>query len=68
VTVLARAFSLDTLVLADVVAPGARSDDGLVTLFPGERHTFRVTGVGPDAADRLAGVVRCANEVIRPHA
>lgn len=68
VTVLARAFSLDTLVLADVVAPGARSDDGLVTLFPGERHTFRVTGVGPDAVDRLTGVVRCANEVIRPHA
>jgi hypothetical protein len=66
--VLARAFSLDTLVLADVVAPGARSDDGLVTLFPGERHTFRITGGGPGAADRLARTVRCANEVIRPHA
>lgn len=57
VTVLARAFSLDTLLLAD-------SDDGLVTLFPGERHTFRVTGVDPDATEHL---VRCANEVIRPH-
>lgn len=51
VTVLAQTFSLDTLLLAD-------ADDGLVTLFPGERHTFRVT----DPGDHL---VRCANEVIR---
>jgi len=46
VSVTARSFVRDLAVFADRLDPGAEADDMLVTLFPGESHTFRIAGLG----------------------
>ncbi|GAA3939813.1 glycoside hydrolase family 2 protein [Microbacterium soli] len=47
VTVSARSYVRDLFVLADRGHPDASVDTGLVTLLPGERCDFTVTGVPP---------------------
>ncbi|NYI06760.1 glycoside hydrolase family 2 protein [Allostreptomyces psammosilenae] len=72
VDVTATSFARDVALLADRAAPDAEVDDMLVTLLPGERHSFTVTtAAGLDATaltDPL--VLRCANDlstrVVRP--
>ncbi|GAA1878658.1 glycoside hydrolase family 2 protein [Lapillicoccus jejuensis] len=69
VVVEAQETMLDTVLLPDLVAPSARAESCLVTLFPGERHVFRVMGLGDADPTLLTGpeVLRCANEVTRAH-
>ncbi|WP_432561796.1 glycoside hydrolase family 2 protein [Kineococcus sp. SYSU DK003] len=61
VRVRAESFARDVTLLADVVAPDARVDDGLVTLLPGESHTFRVRSGAVVDAEEFAGALRTAN-------
>lgn len=59
----------DVCLLPDRLAPDAHTDTGLVTLLPGEVHTFRIVG-----SDDLAlpngvlpgGVLRSVNELVSP--
>ncbi len=44
VTVTARSLLRDLSLFADRLDPGAEADDMLVTLLPGESHTFTVRG------------------------
>ncbi|MBT2499639.1 glycoside hydrolase family 2 protein [Agromyces sp. ISL-38] len=45
-SVTAASLVKDLVLQADRIAPGARVDSGLVTLAPGDSHTFLVTGTG----------------------
>ncbi|WP_353808650.1 glycoside hydrolase family 2 protein [Agromyces sp. SYSU T00194] len=51
IVVLARSVLLDLCCLADRFDPGARVDSGMVTLLPGESHTFLVTTCARPTAD-----------------
>ncbi len=65
VAVTASALAVDIALLADRVAEDAVVDDLLVTLLPGETHTFTVrtaAAVEPGAFAHPL-VLRCANEV-----
>ncbi|MFC7327420.1 glycoside hydrolase family 2 protein [Marinactinospora rubrisoli] len=66
VTVTARTPLRDLALFADRLHPDAEADDMLLTLLPGESHTFTVRGgdPGPDGADRPP-VLRCVNEAVR---
>ncbi|MDL9978706.1 glycoside hydrolase family 2 protein [Microbacterium sp. ASV49] len=66
VTVVADGLVRDLTLLIDRVAPDARVDSGLVTLLPGESHTFRVTGVEELAATDVARpeVLRSGNQLV----
>ncbi|WP_432542942.1 glycoside hydrolase family 2 protein [Kineococcus sp. SYSU DK002] len=66
VRVRAQSLARDVTLLADVVEPGARVDDGLVTLLPGESRTFRVRSAAVADADAFAGALRTANRFGRP--
>ena len=48
VVVEATAFVRDLWLAADIFRVGATVDTGLITLLPGERHSFRVDGVAPE--------------------
>lgn len=65
VTVTAVSFLRDLTLLPDRLGPAATVDSGLVSLFPGESHVFRVKGVDAvtDAAVD-ARVLRTANELV----
>ncbi|WP_432510633.1 glycoside hydrolase family 2 protein [Kineococcus sp. SYSU DK001] len=66
VRVRAESFARDVTLLADAVTPDARVGEGLVTLLPGESHTFLVrTGAVVDAG-AFTGALRTANEFGRP--
>lgn len=56
----------DLAVLADKVDPGAVVDDMLLTLLPGESHTFRVTTTASLEATMLTSerVLRCGNQLL----
>ncbi len=65
VSVTARSFVRDLALFADRIDPAASVDDMLVTLMPGESHTFRITGLSrtPSVDEvRAAPVLRCAND------
>ena len=55
VRVTAGTFVHDLCLLGDRLHPAAVADSGLVTLLPGERHTFRVTGGPVPAAADVRG-------------
>jgi beta-mannosidase len=74
VDVSAATLALDVSVLADRIVPDGVVDDMLVSLLPGEAHTFLVSsgaGVSEDrvaelaAADVVASVVRSVNSCAR---
>ncbi len=66
VTVAAETLLRDVTLLVDKVHPDATVDSGLVTLLPGEAHTFRVRGAGAAAASAFADprVLRTGNELV----
>ncbi|MGN6126729.1 MAG: glycoside hydrolase family 2 protein [Humibacter sp.] len=66
VTVNAGSLVRDLTLLVDKVDPAARVDSGLVTLLPGESHTFHVTGTAvTDAAAYAAPtVLRSGNQLV----
>ncbi|MBE2998159.1 glycoside hydrolase family 2 protein [Nocardiopsis sp. HNM0947] len=68
ITATASSFARDTAVLADRLAPDAEADTMLVTLLPGESHTFTVrTDADLDtAALTSAPVLRSVNSLFRP--
>ena len=61
VTVTAHTLVRDLLLQADRLHPDARTDRGLVTLLPGESAEFAVAGWNGEAAQTLAGALRCVN-------
>lgn len=65
VTVTADALVRDLTLLVDKVAEDATVDSGLVTLLPGESHTFRVRGTVADASAFAAPtVLRSGNQLV----
>ena len=68
VTVTAASFARDVAVLADRLAPDAETDTMLVTLLPGESHTFTVRTSAELAPGALtsAPVLRSVNSLFRP--
>ncbi|GAA1550694.1 glycoside hydrolase family 2 protein [Kribbella hippodromi] len=64
VIVTANALTKDLCLFPDRLDPAARVDSGLVTLSPGESHTFHVTGAA--APEQLAyPVIRSANDLVQ---
>lgn len=70
VEVRAHTLVQDLALLADRVHPGARVDDMLVTLLPGEQVTFEVTAEPGAELSGLADpqVLRCTNQLVTPRA
>lgn len=66
VTVTARTLVRDLLLQADRLAPGARTDTGLVTLLPGERVTMGVRGWQAPDDGSGAAAVRSALYCVEP--
>ncbi|PZQ89132.1 MAG: beta-mannosidase [Leifsonia xyli] len=68
VTVTAETLLVDTTLLVDKLDAAASVDSGLVTLLPGEAHTFRVRGAGGAAASAFAEprVLRTGNQLVAP--
>jgi beta-mannosidase len=66
VTVTAQTLLRDATLLVDKVHPDATVDSGLVTLLPGESHTFRVRGAGAADAAVFADprVLRTGNQLV----
>lgn len=73
-TVTAQSLALDVSILADRVAPDGVVDDMLVTVLPGETHTFTVTTAETVSDERvaelgdpatLATVLRSVNSCLR---
>ena len=64
-TVTARALVRDAIVYADRLDPEAEVDDQIVTLLPGEAHTFRVSTSVPARDPRWmkAPVLRTVNDL-----
>ena len=61
-SVTAPSIVRDLCLLVDRITPRARVDRQLVTLLPGESHTFTVTGATAEqVADRAAGALRAVN-------
>ncbi|MDA2803426.1 glycoside hydrolase family 2 protein [Nocardiopsis suaedae] len=67
VTVAAGSLLRDLCLFPDRLDPAAEADDGLITLLPGESHTFTVDGVAEADAAALGGppVLRCVNDAVR---
>ncbi|WP_223291075.1 glycoside hydrolase family 2 protein [Streptomyces avicenniae] len=70
VDVRARSFARDVALLADRVAPDAETDEMLVSLLPGETHSFTVRTAAPvdPAAFTRAPVLRSVNSLFAPAA
>lgn len=66
VTVTAGTLLRDATLLVDKLHPDATVDSGLVTLLPGESHTFRVRGAGEAGAGAFADprVLRTGNQLV----
>ncbi|TPX02722.1 glycoside hydrolase family 2 protein, partial [Schumannella luteola] len=66
VTVTAETLLRDTTLLVDKLDHDATVDSGLVTLLPGEAHTFRVRGAGDADAHAVADprVLRTGNQLV----
>ena len=54
ILVTATGLARHVALLADRLSPGATSDDALVTLLPGQSHTFRVSGAGNFTTDDVS--------------
>jgi beta-mannosidase len=69
VELLVRAGSLvkDLCIAPDRIDPAAQTDEGLLTLLPGEERTVRVTGIPAGREDELthAPVLRSIGDVVR---
>ncbi|WP_017540894.1 glycoside hydrolase family 2 protein [Nocardiopsis halophila] len=67
VTVTAGSLLREVCLFPDRLAPSGQVDGGLVTLLPGESHTFTVGGVPEQDAAALGAppVLRCVNEAVR---
>nr|WP_238353434.1 glycoside hydrolase family 2 protein [Kribbella solani] len=64
VIVTADALTKDLCLFPDRLDPAARVDSGLITLSPGESHTFHVTGAA--APEQLTSpVIRSANDLVQ---
>lgn len=61
-TVTAGTILRDLCVFADRLDAAATVDDALITLLPGESHTFTVTGVADLTRAAQAPVLRCIND------
>jgi beta-mannosidase len=68
VTVVASNLLRDVTLLVDKVHPDATVDSGLVTLLPGESHTFRVRGAETTDAGAFADprVLCSGNSLVVP--
>ena len=66
VTVTAHTLTRDLTLLVDKLDPAAVVDDQLVTLLPGESHTFTVatTAIIADADFAEPTVLRSANQLL----
>ena len=64
-TVVARSLVRDIVVVNDRVDPDSVADEQIVTLLPGERHTFgvRTAVAAADARWRSSAVVRSVNDL-----
>ena len=67
VEVTAGGLQRDVCLLVDKLDPGATVDDGMVTVLPGERHTFTVrTSADLDPAELVSPrVLRSVNQLVR---
>lgn len=65
VTVTARTLIKDLCIFVDRLAPDAEISDMLVTLLPGQSRRFTVDGLAELDAGAIAGVLRCANQLVR---
>jgi beta-mannosidase len=63
VTLTARGYVRDLVLMGDRLSPEAWADEGLITLLPGETAEVRLHGVIADETE-VAGVVRTANELV----
>ncbi|MFD9876652.1 glycoside hydrolase family 2 protein, partial [[Kitasatospora] papulosa] len=66
VTVTARTLLRDLALFPDRLDPAAEVDDMLVTLLPGERAVFHVTGAVLEDPEALGSrpVLRCVNDLV----
>ncbi|WP_243226323.1 glycoside hydrolase family 2 protein [Microbacterium sp. CIAB417] len=64
VVVTADALVRDLTLLVDKVAANARVDSALVTLLPGESHTFQVRGASAAADFAAPEVLRSGNQLV----
>ncbi|MFC7625990.1 glycoside hydrolase family 2 protein [Microlunatus sp. GCM10028923] len=66
VTVTAVSLVVDLTLLVDKATPDAVTEEGFITLLPGEDHTFRVRHDGemPAGVFTTADVLRTANELV----
>ena len=62
VTVTAKTLLLNACLYPDRVADDLAVDDNLVTLLPGESHTFTLTGDVPEGTTWGKPVVRCVGD------
>jgi beta-mannosidase len=63
VTVTARGYVRDLVLLADRLSPDAWAEEGLITLLRGESAEVRLRGVIADGAE-VAQVLRTANDLV----
>jgi beta-mannosidase len=61
--VTATSLARDVFCHADVVDPGARVDDGMVTIRAGETATFHVHSPAAGDPEAFAAALRCANDL-----
>ncbi len=63
VTLRAKRFLRDAAIFPDRLEPDGRVDDQLITLLPGESHTFELDLGRAVTTDELnaPGVIQCAN-------
>ncbi len=68
-TVTANSLLKDLCIFADRLAPDANISDMLVTLLPGRSHRFIIENIDEidGRAIAQAPVLRCANQLKRPH-
>jgi beta-mannosidase len=64
VTVIATALTKDLTLFPDRLDPAARVDSALITLTPGNTHTFHVTGTTTTPEAITKPVLRTANDLI----
>lgn len=66
VTVTASNLVRDITLLVDKLDPAARVDEGLITLLPGERHSFRVSGLLALDAAAISSprILRSGNQLV----
>jgi beta-mannosidase len=66
IVVSARTILRDLTLLADRLGPAASVDEQMVTLLPGEQHTFELRGLTRELESRelVPPVLRCVNDLV----